>query len=160
MHSREQVLFGILSAFFLGNALIAEFIGVKIFSLERVLGLEPVPIRLFGQEGLTLSLSAGVILWPWVFIATDLINEYYGLRAVRRISFIGAGVIAYAFVMVYVAMSLPPADFLGVARGGGRKAAYADGFFCDIWAKSMDRGGITNGISDRAAGGCSEFSLA
>jgi len=111
MHSREQVLFGILSAFFLGNALIAEFIGVKVFSLERVLGLEPVPIRLFGQEGLTLSLSAGVILWPWVFIATDLINEYYGLRAVRRISFIGAGVIAYAFVMVYVAMSLPPADF-------------------------------------------------
>jgi len=111
MHSREQTLFSILTAFFLGNALIAEFIGVKIFSLERVLGVEPVPISLLGQKGLTLSLSAGVILWPWVFIATDLINEYFGLRAVRRISFIAAGVIAYAFVMVYGAMSLPPADF-------------------------------------------------
>lgn len=111
MYSREQNLFLILSAFFLGNALIAEFIGVKIFSFERLMGVEPVPISLFGQTGLTLSLSAGVILWPWVFIATDLINEYYGLRAVRRISFLGAGVIAYAFVMVYVAIKLPPADF-------------------------------------------------
>ncbi len=98
MHSREQTLFVILTAFFLGNALIAEFIGVKIFSLERIFGLEPVPISLLGQQGLTLSLSSGVILWPWVFIATDLINEYFGLRAVRRISFIAAGVgIAYAF---------------------------------------------------------------
>ncbi len=111
MHSREQALFVILTAFFLGNALIAEFIGVKIFSLERLFGLEPVSISLLGQRGLTFSLSAGVILWPWVFIATDLINEYFGLRAVRRISFIAAGVIAYAFVMVYVAMKLPPADF-------------------------------------------------
>lgn len=111
MHSREQTLFVILTAFFLGNALIAEFIGVKIFSLERIFGLEPVPISLLGQQGLTLSLSSGVILWPWVFIATDLINEYFGLRAVRRISFIAAGVIAYAFLMVYIAMKLPPADF-------------------------------------------------
>ncbi len=111
MNSREQNLLTLLSAFFLGNAVIAEFIGVKIFSLERLLGMEPVPISLWGQEGLTLSLSAGVILWPWVFIATDLINEYYGLRTVRKISLIGAGVIGYAFVMVYVAMHLPPADF-------------------------------------------------
>jgi hypothetical protein len=101
-----------------------------------------------------------VILWPWVFIATDLINEYYGLRAVRRISFIGAGVIAYAFVMVYVAMMFATGGFLGLAGGGGRKAAYADGFFGYIWAKPMDCCGFIDGISDWAACRCSEFSLA
>ncbi len=136
MYSREQNLFLILSAFFLGNALIAEFIGVKIFSLERLVGLEPVPISLFGQEGLTLSLSAGVILWPWVFIATDLINEYYGLRAVRRVSFLGAGVIAYAFVMVYVAINLPPADFW-VWREVGKARLYMPDAFTAIFGQSM-----------------------
>ena len=32
-----------------GNALIAEFIGVKIFSLERCFGWEPLNWRLFNQ---------------------------------------------------------------------------------------------------------------
>lgn len=111
MLNKSQLLFVVLAVFFIANALVAEFIGVKVFSLELLLGYEPKPFRLFGQEGLTLSLSAGVLLWPWVFIATDLINEYYGLKAVRFLSYLGAGVIAYAFLMVGVAMLLPPADF-------------------------------------------------
>lgn len=111
MSGKAERLFIILSAFFLGNALVAEFIGVKVFSLERTLGLEPYPFTLFGEGPLTFSLSAGVLLWPWVFITTDIINEYFGLRAVRFLSWLGAGVIAYAFLMVGLAMLLPPADF-------------------------------------------------
>ncbi len=111
MLNKSQRLFVGLATFFIANALIAEFVGVKVFSLEALLGYTPKPFRLFGQEGLTLSLSAGVLMWPWVFIATDLINEYYGLRAVRFLSYLGAGVIAYAFLMVGLAMLLPPAAF-------------------------------------------------
>ena len=35
-------LFIVMAGFFVANALIAEFIGVKIFSLEQSLGLEPL----------------------------------------------------------------------------------------------------------------------
>src|SRR5688572_4504457 len=63
-------LFLILGGFFIANALIAEIIGVKIFSLERAVGAEPMNIHLFGNE-LSLNLTAGVLLWPVVFIMTD-----------------------------------------------------------------------------------------
>jgi uncharacterized PurR-regulated membrane protein YhhQ (DUF165 family) len=52
-----------------------------------------------------LNLTAGVLLWPVVFIMTDVINEYYGPKGVRLFSFLGAGLIAYAFMMFYGAMS-------------------------------------------------------
>ncbi len=60
-------LFLVLGGFFIANALIAEIIGVKIFSLEKTLGLEPLHIRLFGND-LSVNLTAGVLLWPVVFI--------------------------------------------------------------------------------------------
>jgi len=54
-------------------------------------------------------------LWPVVFITTDIINEYYGKKGVRRITFITVGLISYAFLTIYMAMKLAPADFwLGV----------------------------------------------
>jgi len=136
MLSRPQRLFMVLSAFLLGNALIAEFIGVKVFSLERFLGLESHSFAFLGQTNLTLSLSAGVILWPWVFIATDLINEYFGLRAVRFVSFIAAVVILYAFLMVYTAMHLPPADFW-IWRMVGDEKLYMPLAFSAIFGQSL-----------------------
>jgi uncharacterized PurR-regulated membrane protein YhhQ (DUF165 family) len=104
-------LFLILASCFLTNALIAEFIGVKIFSLEKSLGLQPLHLDILGIEGLSFNLTAGVILWPFVFILTDIINEYYGVKGVRFISYLAAGLIAYAFIMVRWTMHLTPADF-------------------------------------------------
>ena len=111
MTDKSSKLFYILGAFFVANALLAEFIGVKIFSLERWLGLDPVNLSFFGVENLSFNLTAGVLLWPVVFIMTDIINEYFGRRGVRFMSFTAAGLIAYAFLMVYFAMGLHPADF-------------------------------------------------
>lgn len=104
-------LFVILAGFFVTNALIAEFIGVKIFSLERTLGFAPLDLSLFGQQNLSFNLTAGVLLWPVVFVMTDLINEYYGARGVRLLSYLTAVLIAYAFVMFFVGIELVPADF-------------------------------------------------
>ena len=42
---------------------------------------------------------------------TDIVNEYYGPKAVSRISFIAVGLIMYAFLMFYMAMGVPAADF-------------------------------------------------
>lgn len=107
---KENQLFVLLGGFFMANAMIAEFIGVKIFALEDSLGWDSFNWSLFGQEG-SLSFTAGVILWPVVFIMTDIINEYFGKRGVKFLSYLTIGLISYAFVMVYLAMSLAPAQW-------------------------------------------------
>lgn len=104
-------LFIFFTAFFVANALIAECIGGKIFSLEKLLGLRPAHFTLFGEKDLAFSLTCGVLLWPLEFVMTDIVNEYYGPKAVRRISFIAVGLISYAFIMFYAAIHVPPADF-------------------------------------------------
>ena len=100
-------LFVILCTFFVANALIAECIGGKLFSLEKVFGLIPKPFNFLGEKGLTITLTCGVLLWPIEFVMTDIVNEYFGPKAVRRISFIAIGLISYAFIMFYLAMAIP-----------------------------------------------------
>ena len=89
----------------------AEFIGVKIFSLEKVFHLEPANFSLFGVDNLGFNLTAGVLLWPVVFVMTDIINEYYGRKGVRFLSILTAGLILYAFIVVFFAIRVEPADF-------------------------------------------------
>lgn len=106
-HSR---LFMVLAGIVITNALLAEMIGVKIFSAEATVGLHPAHLSIFGFT-MDFNLTAGVVIWPVVFIATDLINEYFGKPGVKRISYLTAILIAYAFVMLLVAIHLPPADW-------------------------------------------------
>lgn len=110
MKNKKQQLFIILAAIFLTNAILAELIGVKIFSLEETLGLAPVNLNILGYT-LNFNLTAGVVIWPVVFITTDIINEYFGKRGVRKVSFIAVGCISYAFLMIYVVTKLDPAQF-------------------------------------------------
>ena len=106
--NKSVTLFIILGGFFIANALVAEFIGVKIFSLERTLGFEPFQFSFFGEDNLGFNLTAGVLLWPVVFVMTDIINEYYGLKGIRFLSFLAVGLILYAFLMVFLAINLSP----------------------------------------------------
>lgn len=108
---RPQLLFILLGGFFITNALLAEFIGVKIFSLEATLGLEPLSLALFGVEGLGFNLTCGVLLWPVVFVMTDVINEYYGEKGVKILSLMAVGLICFSFLIVYLAIGLEPAGF-------------------------------------------------
>ena len=134
--SRPTRLFVALTAFFVGNAIVAEFVGVKIFALESTLGLPPFGWNLFGQTG-SLSFTAGVLVWPIVFIMTDVINEYFGRRGVRIISFAAAGMISYAFLFAYAAIHLAPAEWwVGVNAEHGvpdMQAAYATVFGQGLW---------------------------
>jgi len=116
LNDKPVRLFIFIAAFFVANALIAECIGGKIFSLERVFGLEPVNLTLFGESNLSFSLTCGVLLWPLEFVMTDIVNEYYGPKAVRRISYIAVGLISYAFIMFYVAMRVAPPDWWLVSK--------------------------------------------
>jgi len=95
--ARRQLVFQVLGAFFVGNALLAELIGGKLFQVIT-------PWHAF-------TLSCGVVLWPFVFVMTDVVNEYFGRRGVRRLSFLAAGMISYAFVMLWVTQYVQAAPF-------------------------------------------------
>ena len=101
-------LFLILGGIFIANALIAEVIGVKIFSLEDTLGIQRADFSLLNVDHLSFSLSVGVIPWPVVFVLTDIINEYYGIRGVRFLSLLTVGLIFFAFVVFYFAINTSP----------------------------------------------------
>lgn len=108
---KENSLFIFLAGIFITNALLAELIGVKIFSLEGTLGMAPAQIKLLDGFVLDFNLTAGVLLWPIVFITTDIINEYFGQKGVRRISFLTVGFIGYSFLIIIIVTNLVPAEF-------------------------------------------------
>ncbi len=110
-NNKSFKLFLLLAGFFITNTLVAEFVGVKIFSAEKTLGFDPFSISIFGVDNLGFNLTAGVVLWPVVFIMTDVINEYYGMKSVRILSYLAVCLVFYAFLMVYLAMDLSPNDW-------------------------------------------------
>lgn len=109
--TKESRLLLILGSFFIANAILAEFIGVKIFTVEGSLGIQKFNIDMFGVPDLSFNMSAGVVTWPLIFIMTDIINEYFGLKQVRFLSILAAALITYAFLVVGFAMGLVPSDF-------------------------------------------------
>ena len=94
---RRQLLFLVLAGFFVGNALLAELIGGKLFQV-------PTPWHVF-------TLSCGIVLWPLVFVFTDIVNEYFGRRGVRQLSFLTAAIIAYAYLALAATRFVPAASF-------------------------------------------------
>src|SRR3990170_402770 len=110
LEQKRNRLFVILSGIFITNALLAEIIGVKIFSAESTVGLEPAQLKILGFV-MDFNLTAGALIWPVVFITTDLINEYFGKPGVKRISYLTALLILYAFLVIFLAIQLPPAGW-------------------------------------------------
>lgn len=133
---KSTKLFVSITAFFVANALIAECIGGKIFSLEKLLGLRPANLTLFGESGLSFNLSCGVLLWPLEFIITDIVNEYYGPKAVKRISYIAVALISYAFFIFYMAIHFPPADFW-IGSGAKNHIPNMNDAFASIFGQGM-----------------------
>ena len=133
---RATRLFIALAAFFCVNAVLAEFIGVKIFALEDTLGIAPLEWNLFSQTG-SLSFTAGTLLWPVVFVFTDVINEFFGRRGVRMISWIAVALIVYGFVFAFAAIALAPAGWwVAAAEAQGvpdYQAAFAAVFGQGLW---------------------------
>jgi len=87
---RRDLVFIILAGFFITNAIVAELIGGKL-------------IQFFGL----FTQSLGIILWPVVFILTDLINEHYGKKGVRNLTYITVGLIAYTFLLLLIGTNIP-----------------------------------------------------
>ena len=116
LSNKSTRLFCILAGFFIANSLIAEVIGVKIFSLEDTLGVPRANIPLFGTH-FSFHLTAGVLLWPVVFVMTDIINEYYGPKGIKFLSFLTIGLIAFSFVIYNAAIGLKPSEYFSIGNG-------------------------------------------
>src|SRR5688500_5372823 len=108
IRDRATRLFISLGGFYVANAIIAEVIGVKIFSLEDTLGIERADFSLLNADHLSFSLSVGVIPWPVIFVTTDIINEYYGVKGVRFLSILSTVLISFAFIVFYFAIRTSP----------------------------------------------------
>lgn len=88
-HSKKDTVYVVLAGIFITNAVVAELIGGKLIYVGSAV------------------MSVGILPWPIVFITTDLINEYFGEKGVRKLSTITASLIAYCFVLLYVALNVP-----------------------------------------------------
>ncbi len=109
--SKRQKLFIFLFGVVLTNAIIAEIIGVKIFSIEKTLGFQPLHLPTPWGDFWDLNQTAGALNWPLVFIFSDITNDYFGKSGVRFISYMSALFILIAFLIIYTATHLVPADF-------------------------------------------------
>ena len=89
--NRKDFVFVILAGIFITNAVTAELIGGKLIQIGPFV------------------MSIGILPWPIVFLTTDLINEYFGEKGVKKLSLITACLIAYAFVILLVAIGIPAA---------------------------------------------------
>lgn len=110
MNTKKDKLFLLLAGLFLTNAILAEVIGSKIFSVEQTIGASPAQLSILGFT-LDFNMTAGVLNWPIVFLTSDIINEYFGTKGVKRISYLTAGFIAYSFFLLYAAAEVSPAQF-------------------------------------------------
>ena len=55
--------------------------------------------------------SIGIILWPIIFILTDLINEHFGKDGVKKLTYITVGLISFAFIILSIAINIPATPF-------------------------------------------------
>lgn len=90
--SRRDLVFFVLAGIFITHALLGELLGGKLFT----------------AWGWVMSI--GVIPWPVVFVTTDLVNEYYGPKAVRRLTLLAITLIVYTFGLLWLCMLVPAAD--------------------------------------------------
>lgn len=93
--TKKDTIFLILAGIFITNAVVAELIGGKLIYVGPYV------------------MSVGILPWPLVFVTTDLINEYFGRKGVQKLSFVTAGLLAYTFFVLYIAMQIPSAN-LGI----------------------------------------------
>lgn len=135
---KASKLFLILGGFFIANALIAEVIGVKIFSLEDTLGIPRREFSLLGVDGLSFDLPVGVIPWPVIFILTDIINEYYGVRGVKFLTYLTTTLIAFAFLIFYLAIKFSPETHWWIASYSEEGVPDMQAAFAAIFGQGMN----------------------
>jgi uncharacterized integral membrane protein (TIGR00697 family) len=106
LNERRQWLFIALAGLFITNAVTAELISNKLIQI-------PLSWQFLGKQFGPFITIIGILPWPVVFLLTDLMNEFYGQKAVRRLSWITSALIAYFFLIVGISMYIPAHEIPG-----------------------------------------------
>src|SRR6187402_2327110 len=77
----------------------------------------------------TITFGAGVLFFPISYIFGDVLTEVYGYGRDRRVVWAGFGALAFASLMAWVVVSLPPSDsdFMRMYQG------QLEGVFGNAW---------------------------
>jgi hypothetical protein len=86
-------LFITLVAVFMTCLVVGDLIGGKLTSFH-----------VFGREWI---FSVGQIAFPVTFILTDILNEFYGRKVVRRITYLAFFMVGLTFSIIYLSAQLP-----------------------------------------------------
>jgi len=105
---RKTWLFIVLSGLFITNAVTAELISNKLISI-------PIQGDLLGLKFGPFITVIGILPWPFVFLLTDLLNEFYGYKSVRKLSWITSGLILYCFLIVGISLKIPAVELPGAS---------------------------------------------
>ena len=108
--TKKQIVFILLGGIFITNAIVAELIGGKLIEVGPFI------------------LSVGILPWPIVFVATDLINEYFGKEGVKKLTFLTTGLIFYTFLILFMALVIPASGVSAVSD-----AAFKEVFGQGMW---------------------------
>jgi queuosine precursor transporter len=101
-------LFLALTGVFITALLIGDIIGGKLFE-----------VSVFGS---LQTLSVGIIPFPITFVLTDVLNEFYGKKAARTVTYVGLGCTVFAFTVIFTAGAIPMAGFTSGAEWTGINA--------------------------------------
>jgi uncharacterized integral membrane protein (TIGR00697 family) len=104
--NRKDLVFVILAGIFITNAVTAELIGGKLIQIGPFV------------------MSIGILPWPIVFLTTDLINDYFGKEGVKKLSYITAALISYAFIVLFFAITIPAASGISPVTDGQFQAVF------------------------------------
>ena len=104
--SKKELVFIILAGIFITNAVTAELIGGKLIQIGPFV------------------MSIGILPWPVVFLTTDLINDYFGKEGVKKLSYITAALIAYSFILLFLAITIPAARGISPVNDEQFKAVF------------------------------------
>ena len=151
--TRPQRLYVVCAAIFVAALVLAEATASKFFTAVEL----PFSIWILGSEFDSVIMTAGVISFPLTFIVTDLLNEYYGKRGIRFVTYVGVAVIIFEFLLLQLAMAVPtapispvPEDAFNLVFGAtgrvilGSLTAYLIGQLVDIalfhWLRNLTHG--------------------
>ena len=117
---RRDALFLTLSGIFLTSLVLGNVIGttkfVTIFSLELPFWLEALTPDLVRNGSIyTMSVPAGVVAYPFTFLATDLISELFGRKRAQMLVWVGFGMNVFMLLLMSINHWLP--NSVGVSGG-------------------------------------------
>jgi uncharacterized integral membrane protein (TIGR00697 family) len=104
LDARTKLLM-VLAGLFITALVIGDIIGGKLYQTE--------------VGGLLLTISVGMIPFPVVFLLTDVINEFYGQKTARFVTWVGFAMAWFVIAIIQVADLIPFAGFTSAAGWTG-----------------------------------------